>query len=447
MVMIASAGPVFAQADIEQESPVPSPSSSPGLTEVALCQMPELGEKAGSLGRLVASIAGAGAPAPHAAQANGAPLATGSAGCVLPSVDVPDSLDTGAPISMHALNDLVGDGPVDIRRVLSTTRKLSGAEAKARRSAGGTAVSGSAAKAIPAGNVYVICVELEARLEPGDSVVVGTAVKGDATKRAPSSVESPDNVLANLRDLYHLAVRDDGSLFAGSTDLSTGTFFAGKRPFAAWLSGTSAYFVIPRDGLGEDFRVVTFRPDEQSDSAGLGHEPGLIPSDGMAGWIDECILQMLIHEPLELEEVTFPSHNEVTLCFSASGSDLELLDDWLADVEGPDGVARGLIGFELHEQGRSRFQERALDVWIGDDDRMYFSYLIGLSAYEFHAITDVEIVPTGDDALDEMFAEAAETIGRRMNPTFVDQKQGSMQGAGCPGARSGPVAWASDWRA
>jgi hypothetical protein len=336
---------------------------------------------------------------------------------------------------MYALNDLVGDGSVDIRRVLSSTRKLSGAEAKARRAARGTAIFGDAAKAIPAGNVNVIGVELEARLEPGDSVVVGTDVKGDPTKRAPSSVENPDNALANLRDLYHLAVRDDGSLFAGSTDLSTNTYYAGKRPFAAWLSGTSAYFVIPRNGLGEDFRVVTFGPDEQSDSAGLGHEPGLIPSDGMAGWVDECILQMLYHEPLELEEVTFPSYNEMIFCVSASGSDLELLDDWLADVEGPDGVARGLIGFDLHEQGRSRFQERALDVWIGDDDRVYFSYLIGLSAYEFHAITDVEIMPTGDDALDEMFAEAARAIGRRMNSTVVDQKPGPLQGAGCPGAR------------
>jgi hypothetical protein len=363
---------------------------------------------------------------------------------MLPSVDVPDTLDTGAPISMYALNDLVGDGSIDIRRVLSTTRKLSGAEAKARRSARGTAISGDAAKAVPAGNVYVVGVELDARLEPGDSVVVGTDVKGDATKRAPSSVENPDNALANLRDLYHLAVQDDGSLFAGSTDLATSTYYTGKRPFAAWLDGTSVYFVIPRSGLGEDFRVVTFRPDEQSDSAGLGHEPGLIPSDGMAGWIDECIRQMLIHESLELEEVTFPSYDEVTFCFRASGSDLELLDDWLADAEGPDGVARGLIGFELHEQGRSRFQERALDVWIGDDDRIYFSYLIGLSAYEFHAITDVEILPTGDDALDEVFTEAAEVIGRRMNPTVLDQKPGSMQGAGCPGARPGPVAQASD---
>jgi len=196
--------------------------------------------------------------------------------------------------------------------------------------------------------------------------------------------------------------------------------------------------VIPRNGLGDDFRVVTFRPDAPSDSAGLGHEPGFIPRDGMAGWIDWCIFQLLIHEPLELEDVVFPSKNEVTFCFGASEADLELLDDWLADRAS--GVALGQIGFDLYEKGKSRFQKQPLDVWIGDDDAIYFSLLVGLSAYDFHAIKDVEIQPTGNEAIDEMFAEAARAIGRRMNPTWFDQNAGPLQGMGCPGADSRPLA-------
>jgi hypothetical protein len=437
LLVAAMTGPTNAQAEVNEETPAPSPTAGPGLAEVALCQMPELGERAGSLGPLVASIAGVAAPGPRSAQGLGTLMPTGSAGCMLPSVEVPDPLDPGNPIPMYALNDLVGDGPVDIRRVLSTTRELSGAEARARRSQRGTVIAGKPARAIPVGGVYLICVELEAPLEPGDSVVVGTDVKGDATKRSPSGVEGPDNALSNLRDLYHLAVQEDGSLFAASTDLATSTYYTGKRPFAAWTVGTSAYFMIPRDGLGDDFRAVTFRPGKTSDSTGLGAQPGLIPSGGRADWIDECILQLLVHEPLELEDAFFPSHDEVTFCFGASVDDIERLEDWLD--EGSEDVARGLIRFTLYEKGRSDPQERPLEVWIGDDDRIYFSFLIGLSAYEFHAITDVEIQPTGSDALDDMFDEAARDIGRRMNPTFFGEKPGALQGSDCPGARPRPL--------
>ena len=60
------------------------------------------------------------------------------------------------------------------------------------------------------GALRVVCVELEEELEPGDSVVLGTDVKGEPTRRAPSSVADPGNPLANVRDLYHVGRATDG---------------------------------------------------------------------------------------------------------------------------------------------------------------------------------------------------------------------------------------------
>lgn len=181
LMVAATTGPTNAQAEVDEETPAPSPTAAPGLAEVALCQMPELGEKAGSLGPLVASIAGVAAPGPRSAQGPGALMPTGSAGCMPPTVEIPDQLDSGGPILMYALNDLVGDGPVDIRRVLSTKRELGAAEAGARRSAKGTVIVGKAAKAIPAGDVYLICVDQESVDSIGrfDDLSVARTVRGN----------------------------------------------------------------------------------------------------------------------------------------------------------------------------------------------------------------------------------------------------------------------------
>ena len=126
-------------------------------------------------------------------------------------------------------------------------------------------------KATVNGIGFIIGVELESELLPGDSVVLATDVKGDPTRRAPSNVEGPMNPLANVRDLYHLGrTPEDGSLFLGSTDLATGRFYTTTRPFAARLDGTVACFLIPRKGLGGTFRAIAFRNGQGSDVAGLG---------------------------------------------------------------------------------------------------------------------------------------------------------------------------------
>ena len=80
---------------------------------------------------------------------------------------------------------------------------------------------------------------------------------------------------------------------------------------------------------------------------------------------------------------------------------------------------------------RGRRGERAdasrSTIWI-EDDRIYFSFPVGLKAYGFHALRDVEILPTDDDILDGILGEAAAAIGRRINPTTFDATAGRMQG-------------------
>ena len=69
------------------------------------------------------------------------------------------------------------------------------------------------------------------------------------------------------------------------------------------------------------------------DTGGLGAAPGLLATNGEFGWIDECIEQWLIHEPLVLEDVEVSySTDWVTFCFGASDADLDEVDDFIDDV-------------------------------------------------------------------------------------------------------------------
>lgn len=425
---LAAGGGALAQAEVRPAPETADPSLVPGVAEVALCQMPELGERAGSAG-LTASIADTPLPA-SAARAHDGPL-IGGPRCRLPSVDMPDVLDSGAPIAWYATNDLAGDGPgsLDIQRVLHTMRSNTSREAGRVLSDKAVLKSGKVTRKLLTGNVYLVCVELEEELKAGDSVVIGTDVEGDPSRRAPSGVEVPDNPLANVRDLYHLARRDDGSVFAGATDLATNTFYASKRPFAAWLEGTKAYFVIPRKGMGDDFRVVAFRSGEGNDIAGLGATPR-IPSDGEAGWIEECIAHALFHEPLVIDEVEVSfSRGEVQFCFAAADEDLERIEEWL-DLFGLDGIAKGEMTFRLREAEASSEQTVPVDVYV-DDGLVYFLFPIGYRAYGYHAVEAVEDLrfdSTGDVQLDTLFSEAARTIERALNPVTFAEDAGFLQG-------------------
>jgi hypothetical protein len=392
--------------------------------------MPELGERAGSVGPLIASIGGAPLVAGERVAGLEAPT-EGGPGCRLPIVEVDDVIDSGGAIPMFQTTDLVGDAPDSpgIARILHAVRATSGKEAARILKDKRFRMSGKLTKKLLTGDVHLVRVELEDELEPGDSVVVATDVKGDPTRRAPSGVDGPDNPLANVRDLYHVGLSpSDGSVFVGSTDLASGEFYTGKRPFAAWLDGTDAYLLIPRNGLGEDFRAVAFRSGAGADVAGLGASPRT-PTDGEAGWIEQCIAYALIHEPLELVGGgVYPSRGEVEFCFDASEDDLDLLGDWL-DGWG-DGVATGEVELSLFEDGR--VVEGSLPVKVDiEDGNIYIAFQIGFSAYGFHALTGIDAYSfdlTGDPALDDLFSEAAETIVRALSPVVFAERAGVLQG-------------------
>jgi hypothetical protein len=356
---------------------------------------------------------------------------TGGQGCRLPVVEVEDVIDSGGPIAMFQTTDLVGDAPDSpgIARILHAIRATNGKEAARLLKDERIQRSGKLTKKLLTGDLYLVRVELEEELEPGDSVVIATDVKGDSTRRAPSSVAGPNNPLSNVRDLYHVGrMPTDGSVFLGSTDLATGEFYTGKRPFAAWLDGTTATLLLPRNGLGTDFRAVAFRSGAGSDVAGLGASPRT-PTDGEAGWIEQCIAYLLIHEPLELESGgVYPSRGEVEFCFDASEDDLELLGDWLDGWE--DEVAIGEVDLSLFEDGR--VVEGSLPVKVEiEDGNIYIAFQIGFSAYGFHALTSIDAYSfdlTGDPALDDLFSEAAETIGRALSPVVFAEQAGVLQG-------------------
>ena len=193
------------------------------------------------------------------------------------------------------------------------------------------------------------------------------------------------------------------------------------------MQGRSACFLIPHNGLGPSIRAVAFRSGQGSDVAGLGASPR-IPTDGTPGWLEECIAHALIHEPLEFEGIDYPSYGEVDFCFTPSDDDLDLLAAWLDPFE--DDVASGLIGFTLREGDRSVEESLPIEVFL-EDGRVYFTFVIGYSAYGYHvleAITDIQLPETGSGRLDALFDAATGTIERALSPVTFAEQAGFLQG-------------------
>src|SRR5688572_12617609 len=87
---ILSASAAAAQAEIEGASPTPDASRSPGLAEVALCEMPELGEPAGRVGPRIASGAAASARAGRSVPIVNAETFDPAYACMFPTVQRQD---------------------------------------------------------------------------------------------------------------------------------------------------------------------------------------------------------------------------------------------------------------------------------------------------------------------------------------------------------------------
>ncbi len=423
-----------AQSDVSRPSPVPTATPDrPGIAEVALCQMPELGLPAeGARSTLIASVAGpdGGVAQAFAVAQDDASGPTGSAGCRAPSTEMPDPLGRGETLTLHAVPDPVGDGALDITGTSWAEVALSKQDARRLQRDERVVVAGARNKVLRAGPHVLISVEHDGEPAVGDTINIATDAAGDPRRQVPSTVTAPTSPFGGLRDLYTLYTDESGSR-ALSSDLSTGEYYTGKHGFAALRDGRLTHFLIPRTAIGEAFRPVSFRAgdDGPPDSAGLGPEPGLLDTDGVFGWDADCIEQLLIHEPLVLDgvEVSYSS-DWATFCFGASDSDLDLIDEFIDDVGDDDGVARGLIRFTLREDGEDGQQTVPLEVWV-QDERIYLRFPVGLKAYGFHALDDVAILSTDQPPLDDLFAEAGRAIGRRLNPTHFDATAGRLQGA------------------
>ena len=70
---------------------------------------------------------------------------------------------------------------------------------------------------------------------------------------------------------------------------------------------------------------------------------------------------------------------------------------------------------------------------------MYFTFVIGYSAYGYHAleaITHIQLPETGSGRLDALFDAAAGTIERALSPVSFAEQAGFLQGtAHCVGRR------------
>ena len=102
-LVITVGTPAQAQATVESAAPDESPAPSPGLPELALCEMPELGQPAGSAGPLVASIADV-PRGPARAQDVEAPGTLDGIGCRLPTTMGEDVFGSGGPLELFATN-------------------------------------------------------------------------------------------------------------------------------------------------------------------------------------------------------------------------------------------------------------------------------------------------------------------------------------------------------
>jgi hypothetical protein len=331
--------------------------------------------------------------------------------------------------TMFQLPDPIADGSLDIVGTTWAPVTLTRDLTRALRRNDDIAVFGTRSRAIRTGDGVLVGVQLKSKPGDGDAVHIATDAADDPARRVPSTVKVPISPLSGIRDLY-THHREGKRARALHSDLSTGQYYTGDRPFATWLVERTAYFLIPAGGVGPQLRPLAFRAGEGGtpDAAGMGPEPGFLATDGMFGWVPDCIEQLLVHEPLVLDDVEVSySTDRVTFCFLASDDDLDLLDEFVDDVGSREGVAEGLIRFVLQEDGVENEQVRPLDVWV-EDDRIYLSFPIGLKAYGFHALTEVDILPTDDTDLDDLFEEAARTIGRRLNPTSFEATPGRLQG-------------------
>jgi hypothetical protein len=358
------------------------------------------------------------------------------------------------------------DAQADIVAVGWVPVMLSRAEARKLARSGEFVTRGNASKVISAGN-YVL-IQVVTREKPATdprrnlSFHLGTDRHGDRTRRSPSTVIQPLSPLAGARNAYTVFL---GQSSTGPAAYSTD--FAGKlvngspwyndtTPFAARISDAPAgiQYLVPAKNIGTEFRVVSYTDEDGAtppagegpaltpgfDALDVGRKLGPLPLNGMVGARLGCVDVELVHERVILESISFgdgaeqedaelPSHMPVTGCFFVRNDEREDIEAFLDEVGDEEGVAHGSIQLTVYEGGRILHEVVDLDVLL-EDGMLYLEFPVGITQYGYHAVLDVEVMPTGSGALDALLEDAALELIDALDPTVVTEDPGLIQGTG-----------------
>ena len=144
----------------------------------------------------------------------------------------------------------------------------------------------------------------------------------------------------------------------------------------------------------------------------VGRSLGPIPLNGMADAHIGCLDVRLDHtstvlnslaigDAPALDDVTVKSHMPVTGCFFVDQQELQAIEAFLAGAA----VAEGKVHLVIDEENQLLDEVVKVEVRL-QDSMLYLDFPIGITKYGYHTVTDVDMLPTGDNSLDELFREA-----------------------------------------
>ena len=308
-LVIAATGAASAQTEIEGGSPAPDATRTPGLAEVALCQMPELGEPAGRVGPRIASASGvAGRRAGRTVPIVNADTFDPEFGCTFPVGEAMEpftgEMRDGVLFGDVGLPGIVRDVRVfhldlsrgDLRRI---TRQR-GVETLGRLRPGS----------------HVVVVVGHDRIPDDVGLNLFTDLDGRPFNDAPLAPNTPDLPLGGVQGGY--SVFGDRLFITDFTD--GGEYYTGdpgEYPFAATGSQGETAFLIPRDGVGTTITPFVFADGSSHYIDVLPN--GALPVDGRVPLWPECLSQEVRHQPLVLVDAPISASTDwVSACFPMS---------------------------------------------------------------------------------------------------------------------------------
>jgi hypothetical protein len=415
-LVIAASGAASAQAEIEGGSPSPDATRVPELAEVALCEMPELGEPAG--GSVGPRIASAAAPARGRA-GRSVPIANAdpfdpAVACTFPVVDVIDPF-TGETREGFLFTDVGRPGLMEEVHMFPV--ELSRGEVRRITRQRGVATAGR----LQPGTYTGVVID-HGRIPDDVGVNLLTNFDENPFDDTPAETRNPDSPLAGGDGMY--SIFGDGRAFV--TDFP-GEFYAGnvrRNPFAAMRTGDQTTFLIPSDGHGTTVAPSIF---ERNAAHWIDILPnGALPVDGRVALFPGCLAQHIVHLPLLIaEEPVSASTDWVTSCYPLGVNIVGLIQ---SNFVGPDPLRVG-IDFESFDPGatEARPQGTYAEVWV-DGPTLYVRFPSGLLQYGYHRVLGPSFDPTGDTFLDAVLRSVASTLDEYIVPVAVNESEGLIQG-------------------